>query len=176
MKPIILALVLTLGFSSPQHAQAQISLVKPVNPPVQILPAIALIKPLPAAHFAAVAPLAPATPPPPPGLPVSPAGTYANTYDYGNCTEYVASRIKVPNSWGNANTWAANAQAEGITVSATPRVGAIAQSTAGGYGHVAVVVAVGDGTVTVDEMNVHGLAVVDEATYPVSAFNNYIYV
>ena len=38
--------------------------------------------------------------------------------------------------------WANSARAEGFTVDSTPRVGSIACWTDGGYGHVAVVVAV----------------------------------
>lgn len=109
------------------------------------------------------------------GYPLAPQGTYANSYDWGNCTAYVASRIRVGN-WGNANNWANAARSEGIPVSQTPIVGSIAQSTAGYFGHVAVVVSVGAGTVTVDEMNVESLGAVDEATYPISYFNNYIYI
>lgn len=65
-----------------------------------------------------------------------------NGYDYGYCTYYVASRLNVPNNWGNANTWDNYAAASGWTVSSTPRAGAVAQTDAGWLGHVAVVEAV----------------------------------
>ncbi len=109
-------------------------------------------------------------------LPVSPAGTYQNDYDYGNCTEHVASMVKVPNTMGDANQWARKLGSLGYTVSSTPIVGAIAQSTAGYYGHVAVVLAVSRDQVKVSEANVDGLNVVDERWYSISHFNNYIYV
>jgi hypothetical protein len=109
-------------------------------------------------------------------FPVAAPGTYANLYEPGNCTWLAASmKQHVPNSWGNANTWAQRAAEDGYTVSATPMVGAVAQTSAGYYGHVAVVEEVGEGRVKVIEMNVRGLGVIDEAWYPVSIFT-YIYV
>lgn len=107
--------------------------------------------------------------------PYAATGTYANTYEWGNCTWYVAGRKPVPQTWGNANTWAARAAASGYTVSNTPIAGAIAQSTGGYFGHVAIVEQVSGGQVKVTEMNVGGLGVIDEAWYPTSHFNNYIY-
>jgi surface antigen len=62
-----------------------------------------------------------------------------NGYDYGYCTYYVASKVAVPNNWGNANTWDNYAAASGWTVSSSPRAGAIAQSDGGYLGHVAIV-------------------------------------
>jgi surface antigen len=56
-------------------------------------------------------------------------------------------------NWGNANTWDDGARAAGRTVNNSPSVGAIAQTDAGPFGHVAVVEAVSGGTVTVSEMN-----------------------
>ncbi len=109
------------------------------------------------------------------------AGSYTplygdNGYAYGYCTWYVASRIQVPNNWGNANTWAYYAALSGWTVSSTPTVGAIAQTSAGYAGHVAIVTAVNDdGTVTISEMNATaGWGRVDTRTLPVSAFPHYI--
>lgn len=93
-----------------------------------------------------------------------------NDYDWGNCTWYVASRRSVPSDWGNANQWAYRAGLAGWTVSTNPRIGAIAQTSAGYFGHVAYVEAIGNGTVTVSEMNVMGLDVVDTQTYPVGQF------
>ena len=110
------------------------------------------------------------------------AGSYTplygdNGYAYGYCTWYVASRIQVPNNWGNANTWAYYAALSGWTVSSTPTVGAIAQTSAGYAGHVAVVTAVDDtdGTVTISEMNATaGWGRVDTRTLPISSFPHYI--
>lgn len=56
-----------------------------------------------------------------------------NGYDYGWCTWYVASRIAMPSNWGNASTWAYYAARSGWTVSKTPRVGAIMQSSSGNH-------------------------------------------
>ncbi len=81
-----------------------------------------------------------------------------NGYDYGYCTYYVATKISVPNNWGNANTWDNYAAASGWTVSTTPRVGAIAQSDGGYLGHVAYVEAVSaDGTM-IKYSDMNGLA------------------
>lgn len=107
-----------------------------------------------------------------------PSGTFASsdTYAPGNCTWYVASRLPVPQTWGNANTWAYYASKGGYTVSAVPKVGSIAQNSwMSNLGHVAIVEAVSATSVTVSEMNVQGLGVVDIATYPISSWA-YIYV
>ena len=81
-----------------------------------------------------------------------------NGYDYGYCTYYVASKIAVPNNWGNANTWDNYAAASGWTVSTSPRVGAIAQDDGGWLGHVAVVSEVSaDGTM-IKYSDMNGLA------------------
>ena len=62
-----------------------------------------------------------------------------NGYDRGWCTYYAAGRAGVPANWGNANTWDNYASRSGWTVSTTPRVGAVAQTDAGGLGHVGIV-------------------------------------
>lgn len=62
-----------------------------------------------------------------------------NGYDYGYCTYYAAARSGAPSNWGNANTWAYYASLSGWTVSSAPRVGAIAQTSRGYLGHVAIV-------------------------------------
>jgi len=100
-----------------------------------------------------------------------------NGYDYGYCTWYVATQIAMPSNWGNANTWAYYAALSGWTVSSTPQPGAIAQTSRGYLGHVAIVRSVnGDGTVTISEMNASaGWGRVDTQTVPVSAFEHYIY-
>lgn len=82
--------------------------------------------------------------------------TFANTYVYGQCTWYVAGRRSVPSNWGNANTWYARAQAAGWSTGSVPAVGAIATTTAGAYGHVALVEAVSGDSVVVSEMNYYG--------------------
>lgn len=82
----------------------------------------------------------------------------------GQCTSFVAWRlnsrnhIKFTNGYkgqhfGNANSWDNAARAAGISVTSTPRVGDVAQSNAGSYGHVAVVAKVNASTVVVEEYN-----------------------
>ena len=83
-------------------------------------------------------------------LAVSPGNTYAPGY----CTWGVKNwKPTLPNNWGNANQWDDSARAMGIAVNGTPAVGAIAQTDAGGWGHVALVVGVNGNTVTIQEMN-----------------------
>ncbi len=99
----------------------------------------------------------------------------ANGYAYGYCTWYVASRRSVPAYWGNAADWYYNAQASGFSVGSSPEVCAIAWTGAGYFGHVAYVVGVGNGTVTVSEMNASaGWGRVDTRTTSASSFR-YIY-
>lgn len=98
-----------------------------------------------------------------------------NGYSYGYCTYYVASRRSVPGSWGNANSWYYAAASSGWAVGSTPRVGAIAQTSAGYAGHVAFVEAVNGNMVTVSEMNYNGnWNRVTSRTVPASSFR-YIY-
>lgn len=107
-----------------------------------------------------------------------PFGTYANDFSPGNCTQGVASRLPV--SWsGNANQWADNAQAQGIPISGTPKVGSIAQTSGDSYlGHVAIVTAISpDGSFTVWEENgPGGLGVTDERVTNTSEFPTFIYI
>lgn len=87
------------------------------------------------------------------------AATYGyNGYDYGYCTWYVASKIPVPSNWGNANTWALYAAPSGWTVSTVPRVGAVAQTSRGFQGHVAIVEAVSPDGTTIKYSDMNGLA------------------
>lgn len=79
--------------------------------------------------------------------------SYANSYDYGECTWYVASKRQIPSNWGNANTWLNNSQTAGYTTSTIPRVGAIAWTGEGYYGHVGLVEQVAGGLVQISEMN-----------------------
>jgi N-acetylmuramoyl-L-alanine amidase len=79
-----------------------------------------------------------------------------NTYAWGNCTWYVASRRSIPPFWGNARDWYYNAQYSGYSVGSVPAVGAIAWTGAGYYGHVGYVESVSGGMVTISEMNYGG--------------------
>jgi LysM repeat protein len=79
-------------------------------------------------------------------------------YDRGWCTYYAAAKAGVPGGWGNANTWHIYAPLSGWTVSTTPRVGAVAQNSAGWAGHVGIVEAVSaDGTM-IKYSDMNGLA------------------
>lgn len=109
----------------------------------------------------------------PPGA-LAPYGTFRNTYAWGNCTRYVASRRQIPNNWGHARTWLPRAQAAGWATGSTPAVGAIAWTSAGWYGHVAVVEEVDGNRVRVAEMNYRGLNVISTRWVPASSFR-YIY-
>lgn len=102
-----------------------------------------------------------------------------NGYDRGYCTWYVASKIAVPNNWGNANTWDNYAALSGWTVGRTPRVGAIAQSNRGWAGHVAVVHEVSSDGTMIKYSDMNGLAGWGRVGYsdwrPASIYQNYIY-
>lgn len=104
------------------------------------------------------------------------AQSAGNTYAYGNCTWYVKNRAPdIPNGLGNANMWLINAQRMGMSTGSQPKVGAVAQTSGGRLGHVAIVDSVNsDGTVTISEMNFEGFNVVSSRTVHASSFN-YIY-
>jgi surface antigen len=98
-----------------------------------------------------------------------------DTYAWGNCTYWAfAMRLQagnpIPTTWGNANTWAIDALADGYVVDHTPTVGAVMATTAGDLGHVAYVTAVDSvtGAWTISEMNAPHLDVVDARTLPAS--------
>ncbi len=81
-----------------------------------------------------------------------------NGYDFGYCTWYVATQIRVPSNWGNAATWAYYAGLSGWNVSSKPVVGAIAQTPAGGEGHVAIVTAVSADGSQIQYRDMNGIA------------------
>jgi surface antigen len=105
-------------------------------------------------------------------------------YDWGNCTWWAAMRRSqinepIPNTWGNAATWASRAQADGYLVDNTPSYGAIMQipNVDNGLGHVAFVESVNpDGSWTISEMNVKGLDVVDNKTLTLADASNYNFI
>ncbi|GGI39223.1 LysM peptidoglycan-binding domain-containing protein [Mammaliicoccus stepanovicii] len=106
------------------------------------------------------------------------SGGGANLYTAGQCTYYAFSkRPDLGNLWGNANNWASAASSAGYTVNNSPKAGAILQTTAGGYGHVAYVEGVNsDGSVRVSEMNYQGVGVVSSRTISASAAGSYNYI
>ena len=90
------------------------------------------------------------------------SGSVGNRYVYGYCTWYAYNRRAemgrpVGSFWGNANTWAAAARSQGLSVTNTPTPGAIFQTSygGGGYGHVGIIDSVDydRGTVTYSDMN-----------------------
>ena len=105
-------------------------------------------------------------------------------YAWGNCTWWAAMRRSqigepIPNSWGNAATWAYYAQTDGYVVDHTPSYGAIMQTpnVDNGLGHVAFVESVDlNGTWNISEMNVLGLDVVDYKAMPASAASEYNFI
>lgn len=65
---------------------------------------------------------------------------YGNSYPVGQCTQGVKELAPwASNWWGNANTWAIYASAQGYKTGSVPVVGAIAVWDGGEYGHVAYV-------------------------------------
>jgi len=91
------------------------------------------------------------------------SGSSYNSFPYGWCTYYVASRRNV--SWsGNAGEWYWNAQSAGQSVGRVPAPGAIMVTGESGWGHVAYVESVSGGSFTVSEMNYAGWGVVSRRT------------
>lgn len=121
----------------------------------------------------AAAPASPVSVPAPPDL-----------YAWGNCTWWVAKRRAqvnepIPNSWGNADTWAERASAQGYLIDHNPSPGAIMQIpwSDGGLGHVAFVENVNpDGSWRISEMNVIGLGRVDYRVEPAAVASQYNFI
>lgn len=100
-------------------------------------------------------------------------------YGAGQCTQWAWYKRggTVPSSWGNANSWAYNAAAQGYRVDRTPAAGAIFQTSSGWSGHVGYVEAVNpDGSIVVSEMN-YGIPYrAIRSTIPASAVGNFNYI
>jgi surface antigen len=157
----------------------------PVITPVPVAKVATTSQPA-AAVVAAPAP----APTPTPGVinttaaPDLPVFDTTNTYAWGNCTYWVSYRRAqvgdpIPNSWGNAATWAPRAAQDGYLVDHHPSPGAIMQTpySAGGLGHVAYVESVDqDGTWHISEMNVLGLDVVDHRSLTALAAADYSFI
>jgi surface antigen len=96
------------------------------------------------------------------------------------CTSFVAwalysrNGVNVP-FYDNANNWGPDAAKRGYTVNGTPVVGSVAWSKVGTYGHVAYVVAVNGGSVTIEEYNHNYTGTYGKRTVPVSTFTGYIH-
>jgi surface antigen len=109
----------------------------------------------------------------------------SDEYDYGECTYWVALRRleigePIPNTWGNAITWAQRARLDGYLVNHTPSYGAIMQDSKalGGLGHVAFVERVNPitGTWTISEMNRVGWDEIDYRTMSTQAALKYNFI
>ncbi len=91
-----------------------------------------------------------------------------NSFPYGYCTWYVASRRNVP--WnGNAWQWYGNAIASGYAVGNVPSPGAIMVTWESGVGHVALVESVSGGSFTISEMNYAGWGIQSSRTVTTSS-------
>ena len=106
-----------------------------------------------------------------------------DTYEWGNCTYWAfAQRLwagdPIPTYWGNANTWDDGAIADNYIVDHTPSVGAVMQTDAGKWGHVAYVTKVetGTGKWEISEMNVEGLNMVSTRTFAASSALYYTFI
>ncbi|KAJ1950378.1 hypothetical protein EC988_004409 [Linderina pennispora] len=110
------------------------------------------------------------------------------SYYQCQCTSFVAWRINSRlgidfsnrykgKAWGNANEWDDAARNSGVTVSSTPKVGAVAQTNkgGGGFGHVAWVAKVDGDNVVIEEYNYRVRRGYGTRTVPKSSFN-YIYL
>lgn len=110
---------------------------------------------------------------------------YNDTYAWGNCTYWVFllrsnAGAPIPTTWGNASTWAINANLDGYIVNQTPTPGSIMQisNVDNGLGHVAYVESVNSttGTWTISEMNVKGLDIVDTQTFSTQSAKLYEFI
>jgi surface antigen len=103
-------------------------------------------------------------------------------YEYRNCTSYVAWRLSTAGvntslfkDLGNADTWITRVSGKaGVTVNRTASPGAVAVWDTPGVGHVAWVVSVNGGTVTVDDYNYGETGVFEQHTIS-SAPTDYIH-
>lgn len=108
-----------------------------------------------------------------------------DAYDYGECTYWAALRRiqagdPIPNTWGNAITWAIRAKNDGYLVDHTPTTGSIMQdpNAPGGLGHVAYVESVNpvNGDWTISEMNRVGWDEVDYRTLTPKDAQSYYFI
>lgn len=176
MNPALLAILLSGG-----STKKQVSLVLATMAVIVALPIMAVFSMgSSAVQFLAASPSAEAA---------ATQGFYmggpieGNTYAWGNCTYWAyAMRLwaghPISRRWGNANTWDDNASAEGYVVNHTPAVGAIFQTDAGEYGHVAYVTMVESdtGRWTISEMNAPHLNVVSTRTFSRESARYYTFI
>lgn len=104
----------------------------------------------------------------------APRAPQSNSYELYSCTWWVKHWKPSVGNWGNANNWGYAAQAQGWTVSSTPVAGAVAWSTRGYYGHVALVLEVNGDSVVIQEGNYDFNGSVRTVSVPTSSYQ-YIY-
>lgn len=102
-------------------------------------------------------------------------GSRNNSYPYGYCTYYVATKRAVGSNWGNAKNWLNSARSAGYSTGSAPAVGAIGVTSESWWGHVTYVEAVDGDSVTISEMNYAGWGVVNRRTVSASHFRGFIY-
>ncbi|MGN6588063.1 MAG: CHAP domain-containing protein, partial [Solirubrobacterales bacterium] len=96
------------------------------------------------------------------------------------CTSFVAWALHSRNGFEmpfhqNANQWGPMAIKRGFVVNSQPAVGSVAWSNGGVFGHVAYVVAVNGGNVTVEEYNFLVRGAYDKRVVSASAFTGFIH-
>lgn len=104
--------------------------------------------------------------------------SYTNSYSYGFCTWYAASRRPdVPGNWGNAGSWFISAQNSGRETGSEPKIGAIIVTYESWVGHVGYVENVEGDKVTISEMNFIGWGMINYRTMDKnsSVIHGYIY-
>lgn len=144
-----------------EPAQVAETVAQVETPAVEVAPVDAPVEAAPVATEA-VAPVATEEVAPSYNADMSVNG--ANTYPAGQCTWFVKNALPwVGNYWGNAADWANSATYAGRLVDTNPTVGSVAVMApgvggSGGYGHVAVVVAVNGDQITIEEGNYAGLS------------------
>jgi surface antigen len=102
----------------------------------------------------------------------------SNTYPFGWCTYWVASKRYIPPRWGNAKNWLNSARVAGWATGSEPRAGAVVVTTDNSfYGHVAYVEAVTDSSIVISEMNYVRWGVANTRTIPRNSgiIRGYIY-
>lgn len=121
-------------------------------------------------------PPAPPAPPAPkpnapafkPSIPAAAKVTGSHIFVRGQCTYYVATRLRIP--WGgNANQWIANSKAFGAVTNRVPTAGAILVTNENRrYGHVAYIDKVVGNTIYFSEMNYAGPGIITHRTMDIS--------
>lgn len=98
------------------------------------------------------------------------------------CVSYTAYKVYASGRtmpyWGgrgNAKQWPSNARAAGIAVNSTPRVGDVAISYAGPYGHAMYVESVSGGSITVSQYNYSNNGLYSMMTVPASFADEFIH-